>query len=335
MSQDDPTTFGLEGVDLLANALHARLLQQRRATLDHDMKNIVHGLLSGTELLSKALSTSTARISPSECVTLLQQQLTRAQATLARILEEIAPAELGSSEVELTELVGACTHSLRHQLQSLSVNTALQQTATVRVHASRFKDALMLLLLDCVDQSPLRSRLELGTSLAQDHVVLRIEHTLRDSPGGPGHLPMLRELFATDGVQLEIGTAERQRSIALMIPRIATAGDATAIVIVDGNRDAADSLAMLAELEGFAATAAYDIESTLAAVKQRTLAAILIDLDGSIDSQSLLRRLRAEASGIQLIGLSYSQSPASAEADTYLGKPLDIRALRKALRKDA
>ena len=82
MSDPIRPAFMLEGTSLMASALHAQLLTRRRMRFEHDLKNIMHGLMSGTELLSKALATPTPLITPEECVRLLQQQLKRTQGTL-------------------------------------------------------------------------------------------------------------------------------------------------------------------------------------------------------------------------------------------------------------
>src|SRR5688572_990787 len=105
MSDQKPRSFDFTSVESLAASLHAQLLARRRATLEHDIKNVVHGLMSGTELLSKSLTATSARITPAECLTLLQQQLTRAQATFHRILDEVAPAPDAVADIELAELV--------------------------------------------------------------------------------------------------------------------------------------------------------------------------------------------------------------------------------------
>jgi len=324
----------LERIELLASALHAQLLARRRATLDHDIKNVMHGLLSGTELLAKSLGTSSARISPNECLALLQQQLGRAQTTLDRMLDEVAPPDIDPVETELAELVTECTHALRHQLQPLSLKNAVERGPKVRVHLSRCKDALMAILLGCIDRSPARSNVELTASIAADRVTLRIRHVLQD-PASVIGMSELQELLASDSVHLDVSAAGTQRTIEVAFPLVVAdiepRASGAVLVIVDGNRDAADSLAMLTQLEGFDASASYDVDGAIAAVKSRQPVAVVLDLDGSIDGGVLLRKVRAENPRVRLIGLGYSHTNRSVEADAYLGKPLDISALRKAL----
>ena len=333
MSKEDQPPTALEGDELLASALHAHLLQRRRATLEHDIKNVVHGLLSGTELLAKALSTNSARITPNECLGLLQQQLSRAQTTLSRMLEEVAPSELRPTDVELADLINECTHALRHQLQSFALQTSLDGASKVRVRASRFKDVLMLILWGCVDRSPPRTRLELTTTTSNARAVLTINHTLKDQVVSLADWTSLQELLTADDMRLDVSTNGQQRTIEISLPAtMPTRKVGEAVVIVDGNRDAADSLAMLTQLEGFDATPTYDAESTLTTVKAHTPLAVLVDLDGSIDGIALLRKLRREAPQARLIGLSYSHANHDGDADAYLGKPLDISALRNALK---
>ncbi|HVF18167.1 MAG TPA: hypothetical protein VNA21_14700, partial [Steroidobacteraceae bacterium] len=125
MTDSTKPGFHFSDAELLASALHAQLLGRRRATIEHDLKNVVHGLMSGTELLAKSLTATSARITPAECVSLLQQQLSRAQATLHRILDEVAPVDQGVMDVDVGELVNECIHALRHQLQMLDVQTSI------------------------------------------------------------------------------------------------------------------------------------------------------------------------------------------------------------------
>lgn len=330
---EDGAPKPLQGVELLASALHAQLLMRRRATLEHDIKNVVHGLLSGTELLSKALHTNAARISPAECLSLLQQQLGRAQTTLNRMLEDIAPSDVAISTIDLAAVVQDCTHAVRHQLQTLTVQVSVEPGSKVRIQAARFKDLLMSILLGCVDQATERSRCELSAASEPMRVILTIRHSLSsDAPLANGEA--IREVLAADDIHMSVSASAHERRIELSIPRVVedvSAADLTAIVIVDGNRDAADSLAMLTQIEGYDPVASYDVDSALNAVKSRMPAAVLVDLDGSVDSAMLIRKIRTDSINIRLIGLSHSSTRRNGDADAYLGKPLDLRALRKIL----
>jgi DNA-binding response OmpR family regulator len=103
-------------------------------------------------------------------------------------------------------------------------------------------------------------------------------------------------------------------------------------VIVDANRDAADSLAMLVQLEGFEAQAAYDVESAVQCARMRPTLAVVLDVDGSIDANSVIARLRAESGPpMRIIGMSHSPEQRVANVDAQLRKPLDPSALRSVL----
>ena len=338
MSEAKPPTFDFSSVEMLAAALHAQLLARRRATLEHDIKNVVHGLLSGTELLSKSLSTSSARITPTECLTLLQQQLSRVQTTLNRILDEVAPAPQPPAEIELAELVTDCTHALRHQLQPFNVQIAVPQALRLRASRARLKDALLFAMLDCIDLSPSRARLAISAARSADGTrgTLGLEHPVDATRPSTSLLAMIAPLLTANDIDIQITTPNVDaRAVELSFPLIAVTApdtDAPDLLIVDANRDGADSLVMLVQLEGFRAEACYDAMSAMEWVRTRMPKAVLVDLDGSVDSRKLVRTIRS-ANGQQprLIGLSLSPMETIAGLDASFRKPLDVQALRRSM----
>jgi CheY-like chemotaxis protein len=334
MANKNETAFIFEGPELLASALHAQLLARRRATLEHDLKNVVHSLLSGTELLGKSLSTASARITPGECLSLLQQQLGRAQATLTGMLDEIAPLEVEVGDIDLSKLVNECAHALRHQLQLMDLQTSIEASLTICGHRARLKDALLCAVLDCVDAAPPRSQLTLSASRAESRALLQIQHAQDAAKPRSSVMPFIGELLNADGALLEIDSAATERRITISLPLAASKATARSgaprLLIVDANRDAADSLAMLVQLDGFDAEAAYDLEAAVQSARSASPAAVLIDLDGSIDSAALIRKLRDErAFAARIIGLTHSaERRAIADVDAQLRKPLDPAALQ-------
>lgn len=337
MSDSTNPPFVFEGAELLASALHAQLLARRQATFEHDLKNVVHGLLSGTELLRKAFATNSARISPAECLTLLQQQLARAESTLHHMLAEVVPAAAPTSDIDLTELIEECTHDLRHQLQRFKVDTSLEPHLKVRAQRPRLKNALLGVLLETTDHAPLSSTLILNARRDDaDRVVVEIRHAFVDSMPS-GLLAAINEMLQLEDVRVDVATSPGERCLSMRLPMAAqpaTSPDANRLIIVDANRDAADSLAMLVQLEGFETQVAYDIESGLQYARARAPSALIIDVDGSVDSTTLIARLREEMrSTIRIIGMSYSPEPSLADVDAQLRKPLDPGALRSVLER--
>jgi CheY-like chemotaxis protein len=324
--------FDFSSVQMLADALHSQLLARRRATLDHDIKNVVHGLMSGTELLAKALSASSARITPAECLNLLQQQLGRVQTTLNRILDEVAPLPRPVADVDLAELVGECTYALRHQLQSLRPQSHVPAGLTVRVARTRCKDILLFVLLDCIDRAPAQSNILIAVRELRDErlVKLSVQHGEAASAGSATSIAMIAPLLAAEHARVEFASSAGERTVEVILPLAAAAS--TDILFVDANRDAADSLVMLVQLDGLGAEACYDISAAAAAVQSISPKAVVVDLDGSVDSRSLVRTIRSEqATSPRVIGLSHSHFESVPGVDAYLQKPLELAALRRAI----
>jgi CheY-like chemotaxis protein len=332
MTEHKEPSFEFDGANVLAHALHAQLLARRRATIEHDLKNVVHSLLSGIELLGKALITASPRITPQECLRLLQQQLGRAQTTLHQLVDEVAPVATGTSQIELATLIAECTHSLRHSLQRIQVSTTIEPSIYVHADHSRLKNVLLCILLDSIDATPARSMLTLTTTQTELGVLLQIEHAQNADQARSSVMPFMGELLNAQSMLLEIDSAAMQRKITISMPlatrRVEANPSAHQLVILDANRDAADSVAMLIELEGLIARPTYDIDSALAAIRASKPAAVLIDLDGSIDSEMLISKLREDpALPTRVIGMTHSIERRIAGVDDQLRKPLDPSAL--------
>jgi hypothetical protein len=330
-SQQGPG-FDFSSVQVLADALHSQLLARRRATLEHDIKNVVHGLMSGTELLAKSLATGSARITPAECLGLLQQQLGRAQTTLNRILDEVAPPPQAVANVDLAELVGECTHALRHQLQSFRPQSHVPAGLTVRVARARCKDILMFVLLDCLDRAPAHSNISIAAHELRDERLVKLSVRHGEEASTTTLLATVSPLLATESARVEFVSGTGERTVEVTLPLATAAATSTDLLFVDANRDAADSLVMLAQLDGLGALACYDIRAAAAVVQSQSPRAVVVDLDGSVDSRSLVRSIRSEgATSPRVIGLSHSHFEAVPGVDAYLRKPLDIAALRRAI----
>jgi PAS domain S-box-containing protein len=132
---------------------------------------------------------------------------------------------------------------------------------------------------------------------------------------------------------------ERHAALALSEPVSATAARALRILIVDDNRDAADSLTMLCESEGHATRAAYSSVEALDAAGQFRPDVALLDIGlPDIDGYELARRLRAkgETSPLLIAITGYGQAEdrlraQSAGFDYHFVKPVNIDSLLKLL----
>jgi len=106
-----------------------------------------------------------------------------------------------------------------------------------------------------------------------------------------------------------------------------------AILVVDDNRDAADSLAMLLELGGHQVTAVYSATDALKRASELKPSVILMDIGlPEIDGCEVARRIRGmpELRGVRLIALTgHGRDEDRARTrdagfDHHLVKPVDL-----------
>jgi signal transduction histidine kinase/ActR/RegA family two-component response regulator len=116
----------------------------------------------------------------------------------------------------------------------------------------------------------------------------------------------------------------------------ASAGHAVQVLVVDDNRDAADSLQMLFQLEGYAVRAAYDGTQALAAIDTVWPQLIVMDLGmPGMDGYEAARQVRQKAQGRDVLMLALTgwgqgdarQRTAQAGFDHHLTKPVDFAAI--------
>ena len=115
------------------------------------------------------------------------------------------------------------------------------------------------------------------------------------------------------------------------------------IMVVDDNVDAAESLAMMLELDGHSVIRAHDGRTAIALASNECPSVMLLDIGlPDIDGYELARRLRAlpEADAALLIAVTgYGQAEDRRRAedagfDRYLIKPFEFELLRSMLQED-
>lgn len=116
----------------------------------------------------------------------------------------------------------------------------------------------------------------------------------------------------------------------------AGAGHAVQVLVVDDNRDAADSLQTLFQLEGYAVRVAYDGTQALAAIDAVWPQLIVMDLGmPGMDGYEAARQIRRKAQGRDVLMLALTgwgqgdarQRTAQAGFDHHLTKPVDFAAI--------
>jgi PAS domain S-box-containing protein len=185
--------------------------------------------------------------------------------------------------------------------------------------------------------------------------------TLARSEGGLGlGLALVRSLTELHGGTVH-GTsegpgcgAEFEVRVPLTLPRASpappaegAAGEAAIplrVLVVDDNRDAADSLAMLLELYGHAVETAYDGPSGVESARRARPDLVFLDIGlPGMDGYAVAARLRAapEMTGTRIVALSgYAQEEdrqrsRAAGFDDHLVKPLDPDTLARCLSEAA
>jgi CheY-like chemotaxis protein len=110
------------------------------------------------------------------------------------------------------------------------------------------------------------------------------------------------------------------------------------VLVVDDNRDAAESLAEIVTLLGHYAEVALDGPSAIAHVHAKAPDVVLCDIGlPGMSGYDVARALRAEASTIELIAVSGYAQPEDVEKavqagfDAHVAKPPDIGKLEKVL----
>ncbi|KAB8055618.1 response regulator [Janthinobacterium rivuli] len=131
-------------------------------------------------------------------------------------------------------------------------------------------------------------------------------------------------------------TATPATSAAATREAPASAGQPVRVLVVDDNRDAADSLQSLFQLEGYAASVAYGGAQALAAVDQAWPQLVVMDLGmPDMDGYEAARQIRQRAHGrpvllIALTGWGQGEARSRTEQagfDHHLTKPVDFAAI--------
>jgi signal transduction histidine kinase/ActR/RegA family two-component response regulator len=123
-------------------------------------------------------------------------------------------------------------------------------------------------------------------------------------------------------------------------PKKPAAGGTRRVLVVDDNRDAADSLAMILEMSGTEVAVAYDGEQALVLIEEETPDVVLMDIGMPVmDGYEVARRIRSTPGGerFHLVALTgWGQADDKERAlstgfDEHLTKPVDPAVLAELL----
>jgi signal transduction histidine kinase/ActR/RegA family two-component response regulator len=297
-------------------------------------------------------------------------RVTRAQIDLQQ--ESLSICEIIGEAVELSQpLMDAPGHQLHIHCQDRSLtvrgdrvrlvqvfsnllNNAAKYTiesGRIDVHAERHGDSVQVRVRDNGVGIPA----EMLESVFG--MFVQVNGTARAAQGGLGiGLTLVRNLVALHGGTVEANSPGTGlgTEVTVTLPLLETAievdsGAAVSsvaeelgdrILVVDDNRDAADSLAAILEIMGARTSVAYDGEDALAKAAGLQPSIAILDIGmPRMDGYELARRLRADPQhdGLALVALtgwgqdSDRERIASAGFDRHLLKPVDIAELTQTL----
>lgn len=350
MTSPVPPTFRLDRSAVYASALRAQVVERCRRALNHDMNNAVQSIHSGLELLSKCLgSPGISRVSPQECITLLQQQFVTLQQTLNRLLADIAAPPGDPETFDLSTLVTDALHTLRHERTVSKGRVSVEAPVLVRARRVNVRSVTLALILDSIDEMGMEGTLEVSVEARGKEGVIEVRNprsSAEDVPAGDTQreartmLQIASDLIAEEGGELDIEQSASSRLVRIRLPadvkhaavprdenKAALRGDtAVRVLIADRNRDAADSLAMILQLEGYDAKALYSGSQLPEEIEGYGPHVVLVDLDlPDCDARQIAREARTSRPGkVPLLAqVSSNDQVRHEEFDAHLLRPVE------------
>lgn len=293
MSSPGDNRFRLDELSLQASALRAQILERCRRTLNHDLNNAVQSIHSGLELLSKCVnSPGTLRVTPQECLNLLQQQFTNLQTTFRKLLSDVAEPPGEPESVDISAMLQAVLQALRHERLISKAKVAIDPALSVVARKINLRSILFGTLFDAIDH--LQPNATLSVRATEQDRVARLEVRIEGGVAGANFQSqdvalseLLKRLVRAEGGELDVETAAEHYALVLRLPcaaktvadSVLTQTTSAKVLIADRNRDAADSLAMILQLEGHVAQTIYVGTELRAALESFSPDIVLIDSD--------------------------------------------------------
>jgi PAS domain S-box-containing protein len=348
------------------------------AMLAHELRNPVAPILSVAEALERLVGDDEKRQSMVAIVQRQATHLSRLLDDLldvARITQ--GRIELRRETVAMSACLEAAHESVEPQLRARSQELRIRQEPDVPlVHGDRVRLSQCIgnLLSNASKYSAPGSRISVRVFRDGDDAVVRVSdqgcgidadflphvfdlfaqssRALDRSLGGLGvGLSVCRKLIELHGGQIaaDSGGLGKGATFTMRLPGASTievehpAGpdspvQALRILIVDDNSDAADSMALLLQIEGHETSTAYSAEEGLQKAASLDPQVVLLDIGlPRIDGCEVARRLRAAGSPARLIAVSgYGEDRDRQRAlasgfHAHLAKPVEYAALSAVL----
>ena len=311
----------------------------------------------------------------SQLTRLVDDLLDVSRITQGRIELKRRPLELSGVITQAIEAVEPLLHERQHRI---SVTQTAPQVLRVNADPERLMQCVMNILSNAAKYTDRGGEIRVETRLRDERAIVAISDTGAGIP--PELLPRVFDLFVQGDRTLDrsqgglgVGLAVVQRliemhggtvtaasagpgkgstfEIHLPVEDMPAAGEITQVtgatasrrvLIVDDNRDSADSLAMLLEIEGHTVTTAYSAREALELAQCLKPEIVLLDIGlPEIDGYEVARRLKKQngLDGVCLIALTgYGQLEDRQRAQRagfadHMIKPVDLEKLRGAMAK--
>jgi signal transduction histidine kinase len=350
------------------------------AMLAHELRNPLAPIRNAGEILSRTLPHESPTHGAIAMVKRQVAQLTRlvddlldvSRITQGRVELKREPVDLASVISHAVETVEPLFRERRHEVSIVSSYRALY----VNGDLTRLVQSVVNILTNAAKYTDIGGKIELQTRAEGDQALIEIcdngagippellprvfelfvqgDRTLDRSLGGLGiGLSVAKQLIEMHGgrVAAESEGLGRGSTFRLWLPLIErpgsldgsaaeTAPRARRVVIVDDNVDAADSLALVLQLDGHVTRTGYSAQDALDLAVAFEPEVMLLDIGlPEMDGYEVARRIRASGrpAGVKLIALTgYGQvddlrRAQEAGFDDHLVKPVDFETLSRSL----
>lgn len=348
MSSAGDSKFRLDELSLQASALRAQILERCRRTLNHDLNNSVQSIHSGLELLAKCVNApAVVRVTPQECLNLLQQQFTNLQSTFRKVLNDIAEPPGEPESVDFSAVCNEVLQTLRHERALSKAKIQVEPGLSVHARKANLRSIVFGLLFDAIDHVQPQATLSVRVERQDRRITVEVRvDSLTDAPRDESQSralsDMLAALIGAEDGELRVERAASHYVLTMSFTSAssavdvheATSGAATKkILIADRNRDAADSLAMILQLEGHQAQTVYTGGALNEALESFAPDVVLLDSDlPGCDPIEVASLLRARKGGRPLLAqVSSTERSSNPAFDANLIRPVEWPQLQSLL----
>ncbi len=353
------------------------------AMLAHELRNPLASIGNAGEILARLTHDGPDTEAPLTLLKRQTRQLTRlvddlldiSRIARGRIQLDLQPLELGAVIDQAIETVQPIMQEKSHRVITVKHHVPLyvrgdlsrlvQSFSNLLHNAAKYTDTggeIRVAMFDVDDDALVEVR-DNGVGISADllpHVFdlfVQSERTLDRSQGGLGiGLSVVKRLIGMHGGSVTVASSGpgQGAAFAVRLPRIAPpvvaeppgqpmAMTRRRILVVDDNVDAADSLAMLLQLDGHDVEAVYGGAAAIEAVRRRQPQMVFLDIGlPEMDGYEVARQLRKHdfAAPLRLIALTgYGQQEDversyAAGFNDHLVKPVSAQALETILAGD-